>query len=155
MQGSGLAVMPSLREDYMVPFFFTNLHIWIRYKNDFRIEFGTHFPFWCRSRSGSFSKFYTCWKIPNFLYFFFTAVPEFTLFCLSRRCHRCRNFHYTFWIVPILKLFRKKWSFSLHSVEMDSGTQIRIHKTVRKYYCFLFRAPARHFHNGPGNPSEK
>ncbi len=58
---------------------------------------GSHFPFWCRSRSRSWSypfcKFWTCWKIWSFLYFC-SQQCQFSWFFLSRHHRKCHNFQY-------------------------------------------------------------
>jgi len=60
---------------------------WHKFYANPRGRSGSHFPFWCRSRSGSWSypfcKFWTCWKIWSFPCFF-----------LSRHHRKCHNFQY-------------------------------------------------------------
>ncbi len=47
---------------------------------DFRLWSGSDFPLSCRSRSGSYHEFYTCWKFRIFSLLLFTVV---TVHCTS------------------------------------------------------------------------
>ncbi len=71
------------------------------------------FQFWCRS--GSFPKFYFCWKIrgKNWL----SAVSVYILFYYSCQHQRCQNFQY---FRQYTIIFWEKYSLALHLVEMDT-----------------------------------
>jgi hypothetical protein len=73
---------------------------------------GSDFSLWCRSRSISRS-----WSYLINCFDFSSQQCQFTLFFLSHQCQRCQNVQ-NFW--QHMEIFWKKFSLSLHLVEMDS-----------------------------------
>ncbi len=82
---------------------------------------GSDFPFWCQSRYGSCTIFYTYWKLYIFLDFIAVAVS--VVIILNDMCHNFQYFgQYINWNSLV-----KKQSLALHLVETDMNPfQLRI-----------------------------
>ncbi len=97
---------------------------------------------WCRSRSASYPKFYTCWKIRKHFFYIYSQKFQPALFCVSRQRYRCHDFQYfrqyneIFWKkCVVLKCIRIRiggpWirlRYRQHDAESDR-IRIRIHNT--------------------------
>ncbi len=83
---------------------------------------GSDFPFWCQSRYGSYTKFYTCWKISNFSWLHSSASFHCFIFLLSVSGAIILNH-----LDNISKFSGKKKGLALNLVETDMNPfQLRI-----------------------------
>ncbi len=108
------------------------------------------FHFVCRSRSGSYPKFYTCWKIRNLL--LFTAVAVYIVFIYLIGVIGVKNILYFWQYIELLKFSGKKHAGILalqHWLNRSgSGKMVPFRPDPDPQHWFFLNMTSRYQHTG-------